>query len=120
MKKIKVFFDGRCNVCSKEISFYKKIDKKKNFEWLDINVNQKTLKKYKISFNESLLFLHVINEKDKIIVGVDAFVVIWRQFKYWKILAFIVDKKPLNNVLKYLYTKWANKRYSKISYRCDI
>ena len=28
-KKINVFFDGSCKVCSKEISFYDKHDKKK-------------------------------------------------------------------------------------------
>ena len=27
-KKIKVFYDGKCNICKKEIDFYSKIEKK--------------------------------------------------------------------------------------------
>ena len=33
-KKTKVYFDGNCNICSKEIQFYKNIDKKKNLNGL--------------------------------------------------------------------------------------
>ena len=32
-KKIKVFYDGKCSVCKKEIDFYSKIDKEKSFDW---------------------------------------------------------------------------------------
>ena len=35
--KTKVFYDGNCKDCSKEINFYKKLDKKKTIEWVKIN-----------------------------------------------------------------------------------
>ena len=35
--KTKVFYDGNCKVCSKEINFYKKLDKKKTIEWVNIH-----------------------------------------------------------------------------------
>ena len=43
-KKIKVFFDGSCKVCSKEISFYNKYDKKKKFSGLTSIAKQRISK----------------------------------------------------------------------------
>ena len=43
-KKIKVFFDGSCKVCSKEISYYNKHDKNNKFNWIDLNSRSKDLK----------------------------------------------------------------------------
>ena len=37
MKKIKVFYDGNCKVCDQEISYYKKNDINKKFEWVNIH-----------------------------------------------------------------------------------
>ena len=39
-KKIKVFYDGKCNICKKEIDFYCRIDKDKNFDWVNIHKNK--------------------------------------------------------------------------------
>ena len=50
-KTIKVYFDGNCGLCSKEINYYRKIDKKNIFEWVNIYINDTDLKKtwdYKI------------------------------------------------------------------------
>ena len=33
-----VFFDGKCNLCSKEINYYRKIAPKGIFDWQDINI----------------------------------------------------------------------------------
>ena len=36
---IKVLYDGKCGLCNKEISYYKKIANDKKFKWLDIANN---------------------------------------------------------------------------------
>ena len=43
-KKIKVFYDGKCNICKREINFYSKIDKDKNFDWVNIHNNKEEIK----------------------------------------------------------------------------
>ena len=43
-KKIKVFYDGKCNICKREINFYSKIDKDKNFDWVNIHNNKEKIK----------------------------------------------------------------------------
>ena len=40
---IKVLYDGKCGLCNKEISYYKKIANNKKFKWLDIANNPKAV-----------------------------------------------------------------------------
>ena len=47
MDNIKVFYDGKCGLCSKEINYYKKISPDNLFEWYDIATNPKALKDIK-------------------------------------------------------------------------
>jgi predicted DCC family thiol-disulfide oxidoreductase YuxK len=35
--KITVLFDGKCGICSKEISFYKRMSPAGQFIWQDVN-----------------------------------------------------------------------------------
>ena len=58
-KKIKVFFDGSCKVCSKEISYYNKHDKNNKFNWIDLNSRSKDLKSLGISKDELMESLHI-------------------------------------------------------------
>ena len=117
MSKICVFFDGRCSVCSGEIAFYKRMDNKNIFEWIDINTNKKKLEKYKISTDSSLLFLHVLDKEGKVKIGVDAFITIWEEFKYLKILSKIIGFWPVKKLVNFFYKIWAKKRFKKISYK---
>ncbi|MAH78608.1 MAG: thiol-disulfide oxidoreductase [Rickettsiales bacterium] len=120
MNKITVFFDGKCNLCSKEINYYKKRDLEKKFHWIDITLAKDKLKNYGISYNESLMFLHIINKKGQTQVGVQAFITIWSELKYWRVLAKIINLKPINVLTNFLYQYWAKKRFSKLKYKCDI
>ena len=43
------FFDGSCKVCTKEVSFYNKHDKKNKFNWIDLNSKNKDLQKLGIN-----------------------------------------------------------------------
>ena len=55
MDLIKVFYDGKCGLCSKEINYYKKIAPKNTFEWYDIATNQNDLKHIKVSQYDALM-----------------------------------------------------------------
>ena len=56
MKLTKVFYDGKCGLCSKEINYYKKISPNNIFEWHDIATNPKALKEIKVSQYDALMF----------------------------------------------------------------
>ena len=120
MKNIIVFYDGNCNLCNSEITFYKKLDQKKTFNWVDINSKTNVLSNYNIDFNDSLMFLHVIDKNGNKRVGVDAFIVIWNEFKYFKILSFFLGITPFKKFSSMIYNFWARRRFKKIKGSCNI
>ena len=117
---IKVYFDGNCGLCSKEINYYSKIDKKNIFEWVDIYTYDTVLKKYGIIKSEALMELHALDENGKMYKGVDSFILIWKNISfYWSILGILVSFYPIYLTAKFAYRKFAIQRFNKLGY-CDI
>ena len=44
-----------------------------------------------MNLSDALMQLHVLDNENNIHVGVDAFIIIWSNLKFWRILSFIVD-----------------------------
>jgi len=109
-KKIKVFYDGKCNICKREIDFYSKIDRDKNFDWVNIHKNNKKINNTGLSKKELLSVLHIQTQNGSIIKGVNAFGVMWSKFKYLKFLSFAIKLKPINIFANFLYKLWLKTR----------
>ena len=99
--KIKVFFNNSCLVCRKEINHYKTICSD-NFNWIDINNNDKALELTSKSYKELLRRIHVI-EKNKVLSGADAFLVIWKNIPKYNFLYRIFKKKTLFYLFHFIY-----------------
>ena len=83
MTKIKVFFDGNCSLCSREIKFYQKNFPHNSFEWKDLyKMSEKDFKIENLKLEQCLKFLHVKDENNDLKVGIDAFITIWKKLKY--------------------------------------
>ena len=120
LSTIKVYFDGNCGLCSKEINYYRKIDKKNIFEWVNIYIHDTDLKKLGITKSEALMELHALDKNGKMYKGVDSFILIWRNLSFfWSILGILVSFYPIYLVAKYAYRKFAIQRFNKLGY-CDI
>ena len=102
-KKIKVFYDGSCKICTKEISFYHKNDKNKKFDWIDLNSKNKSLVNLGIKKDDLKKSLHIEMEDGKILKGINAFGIIWREFKYFKYLSFFLEYKIIKIIAKPTY-----------------
>ncbi len=109
-KKIKVFYDGKCNICKKEINFYSKIDKNKNFDWVNIHKNTKEIKNIGLTKKELLSVLHIQTQNGSIMKGVDAFGHMWSRFRYLKFLSIAIKFKPINMFANFLYNLWLKNR----------
>jgi predicted DCC family thiol-disulfide oxidoreductase YuxK len=114
----KVFYDGNCPLCNKEINLYKKLDTEAKFDWIDINTNQKLLDEYNLSFIDTMKIFHVIDNTGTVQKGVDGFLVIWRELKYWKILYFIVRLPLIKQLARIVYHWFAIWRFKK-NCNCD-
>ena len=111
-----VFYDGKCNLCSKEINYYKKVAPDNTFNWQDVNIKSNTLINYDIKTSEALKILHVIDNNKKLHMGIDAFIVIWRNLKYWKFLAKLAALPIVKQILYLLYIGFANWRFNRLTH----
>ena len=112
-KKIKVFYDGNCKICDQEISYYKKNDINKKFEWVNIHNSKSKINRLNLQKKELTDVLHIETESGKILKGVDAFLEIWANFKYFRFLAFFVKIEPVKRLTEIIYKIWAKKRKKK-------
>ena len=115
----KVFYDGKCGLCSKEINYYKRIAQENKFEWIDITKSSKELEENNISLVEALKMLYVQDKNKNMHIGVDAFIQIWQELKYWHILAKFIALPGINFTANYLYKIFANWRFKKLEH-CQI
>ena len=117
---IKILYDGNCGLCSKEINYYKTIDKKNVFEWINVYTDEFYLKKLAILKTEALMELHAIDKEGNVYKGVDSFILIWKNLSFlWSILGILVSFYPIYVIAKFAYKKFAIKRFNKLGY-CDM
>ena len=110
-----VFFDGKCNLCSKEINYYRKIAPKGIFDWQDINIKGNDFIKTGIKTSDGLKILHVL-DNNVLYVGIDAFIIIWNNLSYWKILGMLVSLPLIKQMVGLAYRVFANWRFSRLEH----
>lgn len=115
-KMITVFYDDKCNLCSREINYYRAISPIGAFNWQKISKSTEQLNQEGIPSSKALMFLHVKDCNNQIHIGVDAFIIIWQQFKYWKVLAAFVALPIIKQAVNFIYVKFAQWRFKRLSY----
>ena len=55
----KVFYDGNCPICNREIELYKKLNKNKSVKWYNVYTDTKALKIINKSREECLSLIHI-------------------------------------------------------------
>jgi len=116
---ITVFFDGKCGLCSKEINYYRKISPDGIFIWQDITKSADDLKANGISLSQGLKFLHTKYVDGKFYVGVDAFILIWKQLKRWRLLAIFASLPIIKQIINFAYKIFANWRFKRLKH-CQL
>ena len=119
MNLIKVFYDGKCGLCSKEINYYKRISPDNLFEWYDIATNPEELKAIKVSQYDALMYIHALDTNANLKIGVDAFALMWGQLRYWNILSFLIKLPIINMFANILYNAFAKYRFKKLTH-CQL
>lgn len=116
---ITVFFDGKCGLCSKEINYYRKIAPDGIFIWHDITKSADDLKANGISLSQGLKLLHTKDIDGKFYVGVDSFILIWKQLKRWRLLAIFVSLPIIKQIINFAYKIFANWRFKRLKH-CQL
>lgn len=116
---IKVFYDGKCGLCRREIGHYKRIAPVGVFEWVDITVDASSLERLGITYSHALKLLHAQDNQGKLHIGVDAFILIWRQIPRWRVLASIVGSSFIRPAAEIAYKAFAAWRFNRLAH-CKI
>jgi len=116
---ITVFYDGKCGLCSKEINHYRKIAPSDIFNWQDITESADELSNEGITLSEGLKLLHAKDNSGQIHVGVDAFILIWRQLERWRVLAVLVGLPIIRQIAGMGYKTFANWRFKGLEH-CQL
>ena len=87
----KVLFNKKCSICNFEISHYKKRSK---LNFVDCSsMEEKYLKK-----------LHVVLADGSELVGVDAFIYVWRRTQGYNWLATLTSLPVIKQIAKFIYS----------------
>lgn len=110
---IEVFYDGKCGLCSREIGYYKRLTPSTSIVWNDIATHPELLQGTGMSQSEALLYLRVRDEQGMIQTGLDAFLVIWRQFRGWRLLGALAALPGVYRGVSFAYRKFADRRFKR-------
>ncbi|MGH1460722.1 MAG: thiol-disulfide oxidoreductase DCC family protein [Neptuniibacter sp.] len=111
-----VFYDGGCPLCKKEISHYMGLDRESSIVWIDITEQYTTLKSHGISLQQAMAELHAVTDAAVVVKGVDSFLLIWENLRFYRLLAKVVVCLRLNKPLNFIYNRFARWRLRK---RCE-
>ena len=116
---LKVYYDGKCGLCRREIEYYKRVAPADRFVWLDIATDPAGLADLGITQSDALRRLHARDASGTMFVGVAAFIAIWQGLNYWRYLAMIVNLPLLKPLAAFAYDRFADYRFSRLTH-CQI
>ena len=118
---IKVFYDGSCGLCSKEIAYYMKIAPTKRFDWINLATTPESFVELGYDLTEGFRLMHVQDDQGNMAIAVDAFSVLWRGLGGpWKTLAVIIKWPIIHSVAKLAYMAFAKRRFKKSKRICSL
>jgi predicted DCC family thiol-disulfide oxidoreductase YuxK len=108
-----MFYDGACPLCRREVEHYRRLDREGRVLWVDISRDSDGLASHGIPYQAAMERLHAIDEQGRVVSGVPAFLVVWRQLPGFRHLAGTVERLGLESVLDRIYVRFAAWRFKR-------
>lgn len=105
--KLKIFFDGSCHICSREIIHYSKITPKGFFEFINIARPDFKPDLYQLDPKKVNQEMHVQLPSGEIKKGVEAFIAIWKEIPRYRWLAKLISLPLVLSISKIFYIIFA-------------
>lgn len=81
---MKIYYDGKCHLCAKEVKIYHKQNKEKALEFVDIMNPSFSPEAEGLDPNGVHQRFHIKTDDGRILEGVEAFREIWSKLPQWK------------------------------------
>lgn len=110
---LKIFYDGSCSVCAREMAVYRRDTTSGQLEFVDISSPSFDPLPYGITLESFMSELHVIDRLGNVYRGVEGFWAIWQAFpasNLYGILGILVSHPLTAPVARTLYLAFARIR----------
>lgn len=110
---LRVFYDGACSVCSREIEHYVRRDQNRRLIPVDISASNFDPTPYDITLDEFMYELHVIDRGGRVYRGVEAFWAIWQAFPtstFFGLMGTLITLPVIHPVARLCYKGFARLR----------
>lgn len=107
-KGLKVFYDGQCIVCSKEIDVYKRKDIHDRVDFVDISSPLFDASQEGLDPKKVRSVFHVKSSQGRLHTGVDGFVAIWDTLEIFSTLSALAKSvyvRPIFDLGYFAFTK---------------
>lgn len=120
--RLHVFYDGGCPLCRREIQHYRRLASEKRIAWIDVERDVATLRHFGLQQAEALHRMHAYSPKGQWLIGVYAFLAIWRCIPRYRWAARCIQALGMDRPLQWLYQRWADRRFerARCAGRCDL
>lgn len=108
--QLQVYYDGLCELCSREITHYKKQKGSEQIEFIDIFSSDFEAEKLGLNPSEVHKNLHAITTDGQILIGTETFIAIWSLLPKYKFLAKQASRPLLNIGFKKAYSLFTKVR----------
>lgn len=111
---LKVFYDGRCTFCGREIAHYAKLDEARDsVHWIDITQDMDLLAAIGVSTERAMKRVHVLDSHGMVREAAEAFLALWPGLPYYRWLARAVHFTRTVGILEACYRPFTDWRYAR-------
>jgi predicted DCC family thiol-disulfide oxidoreductase YuxK len=105
--KLKLFYDGECPLCHREVKHYVKIDKRDVL--IPVNIKDPEFKAEDYGLNEKEINdrMHAIDDEGNVFIGIDTFTEIWDRLPRWNLLSPMVTNRLVRPLADWGYDIFA-------------
>ncbi len=111
VSKITVYYDGACPACVRDRAQYEKLagDTGDRVSWVDITGRDEQLRQIGIDPDKAMRELHVVDEQQRVLVELDAYIALMRRVPALKPLAWLIGLPVIRPLVSGIY-RWQVER----------
>ena len=110
-RDICVYYNSACPICSAGIEYQKGKTPEADIEWGDVHTNNSLVEGLSSDLETVRKYLHLTDQQGQLHVGIDAFIVIWRNSKNQAYLAKIFSSPLIHPIATIAYLAFAKALY---------
>ena len=104
--ELKVFYDGSCPLCAREISFYRRRRGAAGVTWVDVSAAPENRLPPSVSRQDALARFHVVGADGATVSGAAAFVALWSALPAFRLLGWLFRPRWATALLEFAYQKF--------------